>query len=611
MQTKTVLAMVTILLLSGCFGGTDGNGDPAVDDAYSTDTRPADLVLRGGRVYSLAWGEPDREGSPAADAPYDEHGWHPDGSAIAIRDGRIVFVGDVSELADYVDEATQIIDLDGATVLPGFIDSHAHGSSYGLVLGRVSLLGVEDEAEAVDRIAEAARTRPKGEWIVAWGFDEGKWSMNLPDNKLLSERVPDHPVHAVGLHGFASWNNNLSLDMAGITAATESPTGGRIVLDKGGRPTGILLDNATDLYADLLPEPTLDDRIVGTGRALQSMADLGYVAIHDAGVDGQALAAYQELERRDSLPIRVYAMLSITDTETMADWIAKGPSVESESFLTVRSVKAYYDASLGARGARMLEEYDDRPGHFGVSGGDYGFDRVLARQVMEAGFQLCIHAIGDAGNRETLDFFSSVYAEAPGTRAQRNRIEHAQIVHPDDQSRFAELDVIASMEPPHAVEDMAWAEARIGSRAAYGYAWRSLRRQGARLAFNSDLSGSDPNLFYGLHAAITRRDKDRQPADGWFPEQSMTPEEAIRGYTTWNAFAGFTESETGVLASGRWADLTVLDIDPFVVGTEDPGKLLGGTVLMTVVAGKVIYRHGDTDPVPALYTNPLQDNSTR
>ncbi len=608
--SRRTLVLATLVLaamfLVACQTGPESAGPVASGtEAASENRADADLVLRGGRVYTLAWGEPQRDGSPAPDAPHDDAGWRPDASAIAMRADRIVYVGDDAGVAPYVGDATSVIDLDGATVLPGFIDSHAHGSSYGLVLGRVSLLGVEDEAEAVARITAAARETPAGEWIVAWGFDEGKWSEHLPTKTLLDEKVPDHPVHAIGLHGFASWNNTRSLEAAGITGATKSPVGGRIVLDDHGEPTGMLLDNATDLYAEVLPAPTLDDRILGTRRALRSMADLGYVAIHDAGVGGEALAAYQDLAERGELSVRVYVMLAITDTATMEDWIARGPHTSSDGFLTVRSVKAYYDASLGARGARMLEAYADRPGHFGVSGSDYGFDRALAQRAMEAGFQIGIHAIGDAGNRETLDFLASVYEQAPSARDNRNRIEHAQIVHPDDQPRFAELDVIASMEPPHAVEDMAWAEDRIGERAAHGYAWRSLRQQGARLAFNSDLSGSDPNIFYGLHAAITRRNKAKQPPDGWFPEQALTPEEAIRAYTAWNAYAGFADAESGTIATGRWADLTIMDLDPFVVGSEDPGRLLDGTVLMTVVAGEPVYRHGETEPVPALYTNPL------
>ena len=227
---------------------------------------------------------------------------------------------------------------------------------------------------------------------------------------------------------------------------------------------------------------------------------------------------------------------------------------------------------------------------------------------MAAGFQLGIHAIGDAGNRETLDFFESAFADLPSERAGRHRIEHAQIVNPADQPRFCALGIIASMEPPHAVEDKAWAEERLGpERVRHGYAWRSLREQGASLAFNSDLSGSDPNLFYGLHAAVTRRDKERQPAGGWFPEQALTPEEAVRAYSLWNAFAGFADSDTGSLRVAKLADITVTDIDPFVVGESDPDRLLEGEVLMTIVGGEVVFESGVTEPVPgALYKNPLE-----
>ena len=258
--------------------------------------------------------------------------------------------------------------------------------------------------------------------------------------------------------------------------------------------------------------------------------------------------------------------------------------------LTTRSVKAFYDGALGSRGARLLEDYSDRPGHRGVSGTQYGFDQSLMAEMMKAGFQAAIHAIGDAGNRETLDFIESVEKAQPESRALRHRIEHAQVLHPADVPRFARLGVIASMEPPHCVEDKAWAEARLGPQRVKGaYAWRTLRRAGARLAFNSDLTGSDHDIFYGLHAAITRRDKKLEPAGGWHPEERMTPEEAVRGYTAWNAYAAGWEKESGVIAPGRWADLTVMDVDPLVVGATDPGRLLRGSILATIVAGKVAY----------------------
>lgn len=568
----------------------------------------ADRVLRGGRVYSLAWAEPGLDGATAPGAPVSTGRWYPDAEALAITDGRVVAVGSNADMEPSIGPQTQVVELDGATVLPGLIDSHAHVAGYGALLSRVSLLGVKTEEEAVELIAAAAAETKAGEWVVAWGFDEGVWANRLPDKTLLSQRVPDHPVHAVSLHGFVTWENEMSLARAGITATTQSPVGGVIELGPDGEPSGILRDNASDLYADVIPPPSREQRIENTRRGLQAMADLGFTAIHDGGAKRDVIEAYQALAADGRLPIQVYAMLSISDVSLMREWIDRGPLTEPLNGLTVRSVKAYYDASLGARGARLLEDYADRPGHRGVSGGDYGFDRELAAEAMRAGFQIAIHAIGDAGNRETLDFLESVYAKWPETRAHRHRIEHAQIVHPVDQPRFAALDVIASMEPPHAVEDMAWAENRLGpERVRHGYAWRSLRRQGARLAFNSDMSGSDPNIFYGLHAAITRRDKARQPSAGWLTTEALTPEEAIRAYTTWNAFAGFSEDESGTLEVGKRADITVFDLDPFDVGTHDPGALLTGEVLMTMVHGEVVFEKGVTEPTAGgLYTNPLQ-----
>jgi hypothetical protein len=256
----------------------------------------------------------------------------------------------------------------------------------------------------------------------------------------------------------------------------------------------------------------------------------------------------------------------------------------------VRSAKAYYDGALGSRGALLLAGYSDKKGHRGVGGEDYGFDRELVADLMKGGFQVAIHAIGDAANRQALNVIGRVYLQKPASRELRHRIEHAQVLHKADLRRFARLGVIASMQPPHCAEDKAWAEDRVGPRRIKGaYAWRSLRKAGARLVFNSDLIGSDHDIFYGLHSAVTRRDKDRQPPGGWHPAERVAPEEALRAYTTWAAYAAFWEKETGALAPGRWADLTVLDLDPLVVGEEDPGRLLQGRVLATIVEGRVVH----------------------
>jgi len=261
--------------------------------------------------------------------------------------------------------------------------------------------------------------------------------------------------------------------------------------------------------------------------------------------------------------------------------------------LRTRSVKAFYDASLGSRGARLLDDYSDMPGHRGVSGAAYGFDEELVAQMIRAGFQAEIHAIGDAGNRETLDFFERVLREYPEARNLRHKIVHAQVVHRDDFQRFADMGIAASMQPPHAVEDMRWAEDRLGPQRIEGaYAWRTMRRNGVHLLLNSDLPGSDWNIFYGLHAAITRRDKDLEPSGGWHPEQALTPEEAVRGYTVWGAWVEFLEEVTGILSPGWRGDITVMSLDPFVVGSTDPRALLDGSILATVVRGEVVYEAG-------------------
>lgn len=549
---------------------------------------PADLLLVNGRVYTFSWGEASREGTPAGDAPFSAAGWRPDAEAVAMRGDRIVFVGRTREAQAYRGPRTRVLDIAGATVLPGLVDSHTHVAGLGERASQVDLTGVKTEEEAVALVAARARALPRGEWIVGRGWDEGAWANHYPGLALLSENVPDHPVYLASLHTFAGWGNRLALERAGITRSTRSPEGGEILKDKDGNPTGILLNRAVPLLSAAVPPPSEERFKSYVLAGLERMARDGYVAIHEAGADRGLMKAFQDLDAEGKLPVRVYAMLSVRDERLSREWLARGPEVANDRRLVTRSVKAFYDGALGSRGARLLEDYADRPGHRGLSGDQYGFDQKLVADLMKAGFQVAIHAIGDAGNRETLDFIESVLKERPDARALRPRIEHAQVIHPDDVPRFARLGVIASMEPPHCVEDKTWAEDRLGPvRVKGAYAWRTLRRAGARLALNSDLTGSDHDVFYGLHAAITRRDKKLEPAGGWHPEERLTPEEAVRGYTTWNAYAAFWERESGVLAPGRWADITVMDRDPLVLGTTDPGKLLGGKIVATIVGGKV------------------------
>jgi len=565
------------LLAAGCVVACDGD-------------RTADLLILNGRVYSLSWPDPSTDGTPDARAPHDANGWHPDAEAVAVLDGRIQFVGSDEEAQRYRGPGTTVLDVDGATVLPGLVDSHAHIANLGANLERVILVGVETEEEVVRRVAQRAADIPEGQWIVGWGWDEGAWASRYPDNRQLSLSVPRHPVILRGLHSYAVWGNELAFQRAGITAATQPPTGGEILKDARGRPTGILLNRAVQLLDAAIPPATdakLQSRVVA---GLGVMARDGYTAVHEAGADGDLMEAFEALDAEGALPLRVYAMLDGRDEALLRSWAQRGPDRDSDRMLTTRSVKAFYDGALGSRGARLLEDYSDLPGSRGVSGAGYGFDEASVERMIEAGFQVAIHAIGDAANHESLDFLERMAERHPESRGLRHRIEHAQVLDPQDVGRFAELDVIASMEPSHAVEDKAWAEDRLGpERVRLAYAWRTIRQTGARLTFNSDLPGSDHDIFYGLHSAITRKDRSHQPPGGWHPGQTLTPEEAVRAYTVWAAYAAGWETQAGTLTPGRWADITVLDIDPLRLGDEEPERLLQGSVLLTLVAGNVVH----------------------
>ncbi len=446
------------------------------------------------------------------------------------------------------------------------------------------------EEEAVALVAERAKSVPDGEWILGAGWDEGAWANRYPDKVLLSEAVPNHPVFLDSLHGFAAWANQAALDAGGITADSEVPTGGEMRLGEDGKPNGLFLNRATTMLDAIVPEPARETVVRQLLIGLNQMAADGYVAVHDAGLGSRAMSILEQLEEEGRLPIRVYAMLSLRDEDLIRRWIEKGPDTDNDSMLVTRTVKAYYDGALGSRGARLLYDYEDMPGHRGVSGDGYGFDQALNAAAMKAGFQVAIHAIGDAGNREALDILESVFQEDPSTRNNRHRIEHAQVIHPDDIPRLGQLGIIASMEPPHAMEDKTWAEERLGPERILGaYAWRSLRETGADITFNADNPGSDHSIFYGLHSAITRQDKNLQPEGGWYSEQSLSSEESVRAYTNWSAYASFRENDTGIIAAGRWADMTIMDIDPFVLADETPSDILKGKILMTIVDGNVVY----------------------
>ncbi len=578
----TLLAFTT--MLTAC------SQDAPDEPVSAVDTNSADIILTNARVYTLNWGDPGPDGESAADAPKTESGWQPDAEAVATKGGEILFVGSSEDALAYQGDSTRVVDLNGATVVPGLVDSHTHVFNLGAKLDLVDLTGIETEEEAVAIVAERAKTIPEGEWILGAGWDEGAWANRYPDKALLSDAVPNHPVFLDSLHGFAAWANQAALDIGGITADSEVPVGGTMGLNEQGEPNGLFLNRATTMLDAIVPPPPRETLIKQVLIGLDQMAKDGYVAVHDAGLDSRWMSVLEQLEEEGRLPIRVYAMLSLRDEPLIRKWIEKGPDTDNDSMLVTRTVKAYYDGALGSRGARLLADYADMPGHRGVSGDGYGFDEALNAEAMKVGFQVAIHAIGDAGNREAINILEETFNTNPETRNNRHRIEHAQVMHPDDIPRVGKLGLIASMEPPHAMEDKRWAEARLGPDRILGaYAWRSLRETGADLTFNSDNPGSDHSIFYGLHSAITRQDKNSEPEGGWYPQQKLTSDESLRAYTNWSAYASFREDDTGIIEIGRWADLTVIDIDPFVLADESPSGILNGKIMMTIVDGNVVY----------------------
>jgi hypothetical protein len=514
----------------------------------------------------------------------------PSAQAIAVREGRIFWVGSDKEAQKRWGAAKTSVDLRGATVLPGIIDAHTHLFELGKSLLRLNLKDVATEEEAVARVRDKAASVPPGEWILGWGWDEGKWASHYPDNLALSRAAPNNPVYLVGLHGFAAWANKKALELAGITASTKDPENGKVLRDAAsGEPTGILLNRAQELVESHVPAMTLEQTKRAIDLAAQECTRNGLTSVHEARVSPIMLQAFRELSREGRLPLRIYAMLDGADHALVEEWLARGPEIDPQHRLTIRSFKLFADGALGSRGALLLEPYSDAPSTKGVVTTPESAIYDLTRRSLAKGFQVNTHAIGDAANRMTLDAYGKAMQDTPSARDPRLRIEHAQVVAPSDIPRFHQLGVIASMQPTHCTSDMGWAEKRVGPERVKGaYAWRSLLKTGAHLPLSSDFPGETLNPFYGIYAAITRQDPDGNPAVGWHPEQRLTLQEALRGYTREAAFAEFEEGQKGSLEPGKLADLIVIDKDITQLAAR-PKEILSIRVIKTYVGGKLVY----------------------
>ncbi|MGH8482494.1 MAG: amidohydrolase, partial [Nevskiaceae bacterium] len=505
--------------------------------------------------------------------------------ALLVRDGKVVATGSRAELAARARDAQQL-DGQGRGLLPGLIDAHGHIMGLGYSRTQVDLVGTRSLAQAQERVRAFARANPRAQWLRGRGWNQEIWKLGrFPTAAELDRAVADRPVWLKRVDGHAGWANSRALKLAGITRDTRAPEGGRIERDARGNPTGVLVDAAMALVDRIVPGPTRGESEAALDAALRELAGVGLTSVHDAGIDAETFALYTAYAGAGKLSLRINAMIGGAgeDFDRIA---AQNPRPDDGSgFLSVGSVKLYADGALGSRGAALLEPYSDDPGNRGLR---FQSDAELGAQIDKAlgrNLQVCVHAIGDAGNRAVLDAFAR--AQRNGGADRRHRIEHAQIVSLADIPRFRQLGIVAAMQPTHATSDMNMAEARVGpARIQGGYAWRRFLREGVRIAAGSDFPVESPNPFWGLHAAVTRQDHQDLPAGGWYPDQAMTVKEALRAFTLDAAYAGHQESNLGTLEPGKQADFILVDRDIF---TADPKTLWQTKVLETWVAGRRVH----------------------
>ena len=531
---------------------------------------PADLLVVNARVYTV-----------------DEA--RPEAQAIAIRGDRLVVVGSDSEALALRGPATQVIDAGGRAVVPGLHDAHGHVLGLGESLQQIDLRGTTSAQAVIEKVRERAATLPKGRWILGRGWDQNDWpDTSWPSAALLDAAAPDHPVYLSRVDGHAAWVNSAAMRTASLTSVVADPDGGRILRDAQGTPTGVLVDTAMGLVSRHVPPPDRAARRDRLRLADDLAARLGLTMVHDAGVAPADATMYREVAEAGELKTRLYVMLR----PPSAGEVLPPPLVgHAGHLLTVRAVKLVADGALGSRGAALHEPYSDEPGTRGLLVTSPAQLHAQARATVEAGYQPCVHAIGDRANTAVLDLFEQLQREVPGSRALRMRIEHAQILRASDIARFAGLDVIASVQATHATSDMPWVAQRIGdARAREGaYVWQALRRAGARLANGSDFPVEEPNPMLGFYAAVTRQDREGRPPGGWMPDQRLTRAEALHSFTAGAAYAAHLEKDLGTLRAGALADLLVLSDDIMQVPAM---RILAARPLVTIRGGRITFRDG-------------------
>ena len=514
----------------------------------------------------------------------------PDATHLAVvantLDGRAVSISVKGSRIERVEPAQG---ASPSVVVPALTDAHGHVVGLGLSLVRVDLRSCRSPEDCADRVRDILNKRPPGVWIQGRGWDQNLYpDQQFPTRATLDAVAPGTPVYLRRVDGHAAWVNSEALRRASITRDTPEPPGGKILRDGTGEPTGILVDRAEELVENAIPPPSEQEVEEAILRAQDLLVSQGLTSVHEMGISAGVARVYLALARSNRLKIRVYAHWA-ADPAILEEAFRRGPlRAGPDDLFTLRAIKVYADGALGSRGAHLKAPYSDDPRNTGLVVTPMHRIAEIARRALAAGFQVSTHAIGDAANQEVLE----AYALAGVTAAARFRIEHAQIVALADLPRFAQLGVIASMQPTHATSDMPWAEKRLGqSRLEGAYAWRRFLDAGVHLAFGSDfpVELSDPRL--GLFAAVTRTDLHGQPPGGWLPDQRLTVQDSLRAFTSGAAYAAFEEEWRGELRPGQVADLTVFD-GPL----DTPEPIVTRKVLMTIVAGRVVYDARSAEP---------------
>lgn len=541
----------------------------------------ADLVIHNGTIYTM-----------------DESG--PTAEAVAVTDGKIVSVGSNGEIKKLIGKETEVIDLQGKTMTPGFIESHGHILSFGRSKLKLDLNGLKNYDELVKSVAEAIKKAKPGEWILGRGWHQSKWDpppspmvRGFQTHHALSKVSPDNPVFLTHASGHAGFANAKAMEIAGVTKTTTLTGDGEIIKDDQGNPTGIFNENAEELINKHIPESTPDSDRRALALAIDECLAHGITTFHDALTTSEAIEIYKKFLNEGKLKVRLWAMINGVDEKLLEEYYTKGPEIGlGNNFLTIRAIKLLSDGALGSRGAWLLEPYSDRPDHYGHEIILMQYVYTVAKDALKHGFQLCVHAIGDRANREVLNQYEKTFKENPeAAKDHRFRIEHAQHLTSQDIPRFAQLGIIPAMQAIHMSSDRPWAIDRLGKeRIEEGaYVWQKLLKSGARIANGTDVPVEPISPVACFYASVTRRTLKGDPPEGYEPDQKMTREQALRSYTLNAAYAGFEENIKGSIEVGKLADFTVFSQD--IMKVPDDG-LLKTVVEYTIVDGKVVYTKG-------------------